>query len=114
MSKSRNTKLGLVALALTLSLPAFAGGHKEVKIEPKNCPDAVSRTIRKEAGNGRILEIEKETRKCGAVVYEAEVKKNDGVRIEVKVAPCGKLLGVEVEDEVGEKDHGKGKAHCKK
>lgn len=100
MSKSDGIRSGLLAaaLGLALAMPASAGGEREQKVAIKDCPDVVMRTIRAQAGNGRILEIEKEIKKCGKVVYEAEVKRSDGVRLDVEVASCGKLLEVEVED----------------
>lgn len=87
---------GLFALAM--AVPAGACGEREKQVSIKDCPDAVLRMIRAQAGGGRIVEIEKEIKKCGRVVYEAEVKRRDGVTLEVEVACCGKLLEVEVDD----------------
>ncbi|HPA20218.1 MAG TPA: hypothetical protein PLU30_20885 [Verrucomicrobiae bacterium] len=100
MSKAKGITAVLMALALGLvvATPAFARGAREQKVQIKDCPDAVLRTIRKQAGKGRILEIEKERKKCGRCVYEAKVARLDGVRLEVEVGCCGKLLEVEVED----------------
>jgi uncharacterized membrane protein YkoI len=87
-----------LALGLVVATPAFARGEREQKVPIKDCPDVVLRTIRAHAGGGRIVEIEKERKKCGRSVYEAKVVRLDGVRLEVEVGCCGKLLEVEVED----------------
>jgi hypothetical protein len=102
-------KVGLVAaaVALALALPAFAGEKEGKKKEIKlaDCPAAVQQTIKDNAGSGEILEIEKATKKDGTVVYEAEVKKADGKKVEVKVAGDGKLLKVEDADEDNDQDN---------
>jgi hypothetical protein len=77
---------------------APATGECETAVAIKDCPDAVQRTIRALAAGGRIVEIEKECQGRGCFVYEAEVVKPNGIRLEVEVARCGKLLEVEVED----------------
>jgi uncharacterized membrane protein YkoI len=104
-------KVGLVAatVALALALPAHAEGKKkkeEVKLA--DCPAAVQQTIKDNAGGGEILEVEKATKKDGTVVYEAEVKKADGKKVEVKVAADGKLLKVEDAEEDNDQDGDKG------
>lgn len=77
---------------------APAAGECETPVAIKDCPDAVQRTIRAQAAGGRIVEIEKECKGRGCFVYEAELIKPNGIRLEVEVARCGKLLEVEVED----------------
>jgi len=106
-------KIGLVAaaVALALALPAVAGEKegkkKEQEIKLGDCPAAVQQTIKDNAGGGEILEVEKATQKDGSVVYEAEVKKTDGKKIEVKVAADGKLLKVKDADEDDDQDNDK-------
>jgi uncharacterized membrane protein YkoI len=106
-------KIGLVAatVALALALPAVAGEKegkkKEQKINLSDCPAAVQQTIKDNAAGGEILEVEQATQKDGSVVYEAEVKKTDGKKIEVKVSADGKLLKVEDADSENEKDNDK-------
>jgi uncharacterized membrane protein YkoI len=105
-------KVGLVAatVVLALALPAIAGekeGKKKKEIKLGDCPAAVQQTIKDNAGGGEILEVEKATKKDGAVVYEAEVKKTDGKKVEVKVAADGKLLKVEDADEENDQDNNK-------
>ena len=93
-------------VAVALALPAFAGG-KEEKVKLADCPAAVQQTINDNAAGGEILEIEKETKKDGSVVYEAEVKKSDGKKIEIKVAADGKLIKVEADDDDDDDNDGK-------
>jgi uncharacterized membrane protein YkoI len=60
-------------------------------------PPAVKATILAEAKGAQVREIERENTKNG-VVYEAEWVEN-GHGVEIKVAPDGKLLGRQVEQE---------------
>ena len=97
-----------VAVGLGLALPALASGNKAEKVQLKDCPEAVQKTIKAQAGDGQILEIEKEVKKDGTVVYEAEVKQTDGKKIDVEVAADGKLLKTEQDDENDDQeDNGK-------
>ena len=75
--------------------------EEEVTLE--QCPAAVRATILREAGDGKITEIERETDKNGKVTYEAEFML-DGQEIEIEIAPDGTLLGREVEDEGDDDD----------
>ena len=61
-------KLPAVGLALALALP-LPSAADEVPLE--QVPPAVRTTIEREVGNGRIQEIERETRE-GRRVYEVE------------------------------------------
>ncbi len=93
-------KVALVAATVVLALawPAFADG-KEEKVKLEDCPAAIQKTIKDNAGDGKIVEVEKESRKDGTVVYEAEVKKSDGKTVDIKVAEDGTLIEVEDDDE---------------
>ena len=63
-----------------------------------NLPSAVRNAIKKHAGGGKIIEVEKDIKK-GNLVYEAEVIKN-GKEIDILVSDTGKYLGTdENEDE---------------
>jgi len=98
MKRLAQIKVGWVAavVALALALPAHAEGKKKKEdVKLADCPAAVQQTIKDNAGGGEILEVEKATKKDGTVVYEAEVKKADGKKVDVKVAADGKLLQVE-------------------
>ena len=94
------TKIGVFTalLAVALALPVFVYA-KEEKVSLKDCPEAVQKTIKDSAKDGRIVEVEKETKKDGTIVYEAEIKRADGKEVEVTVASDGTLLKTEVEDD---------------
>jgi uncharacterized membrane protein YkoI len=89
-------------LALGLILPALIYA-KEEKVKLADCPEAVQKTIKDKANGGTIVEVEKETKKDGTVVYEAEIKK-DGKEFDVVVAADGTLIKVEQEDDDDDKD----------
>ncbi len=95
-----------VALALAVSLPARADDDKEEKIKLQDCPASVQKTIKDYAGNNKILEIEKETKKDGTVIYEAEIEKADGTW-EIEVSADGKLLEAERDDDDDDDDDDK-------
>ena len=94
---------------LALALPALAEGKegkegkKKEEIKLTDCPAAVQKTIKDNAGSGEILEVEKCAKK-DAVVYEAEVKKADGKKVDIKVAADGKLIEMEADDEGDHQD----------
>ena len=103
-------KVGLVAgtVALALALPALAEGKegkKKEDIKLADCPAAVQQTIKDNAGGGEVVEVEKSTKKDGTVVYEAEVKKADGTKVDIEVAADGKLIEAEAEDEGDHQDN---------
>lgn len=111
MKMLNRVKIGLVAgtVVLALALPALAEGKegkegkKKEEIKLTDCPAAVQKTIKYNAGSGEILEVEKSAKK-GAVVYEAEVKKTDGSKIDIKVAADGKLIEVEAAEDGDHQD----------
>jgi len=73
----------------------------EVQVSLAEVPEAVKATILNEAAGAEIKEIEKETEN-GQVLYSAELV-GDGQEVGIEVAPDGKLLGKEVEDEDDDK-----------
>lgn len=95
-----NTKtILLVALPVALAfLISGCESEKEEKVQWSDLPAAVQETITENTHNGKIKEIEKETKtKNGKLVtvYEVEVKKSDGKEIEIKVGDDGKLIKIE-------------------
>jgi hypothetical protein len=112
MKMLNRMKVGLVAgtVVLALALPALAEGKegkegkKKEEIKLTDCPAAVQKTIKDNAGSGEILEVEKCAKK-DAVVYEAEVKKADGKKVDIKVAADGKLIEIEAADEGDHQDN---------
>ncbi len=113
----RNGWLLTTVLSAGLVIPIWSGvagaegddDENEVKVLLKDCPEAVQKTIKKEAGSGKIVEIEKE-REHGKVIYEAEVV-IDGKEYELTVGEDGTLIekeeeGAEDDDEDDEDDDG--------
>ena len=99
----------VLAAALALGLAALLGStvqadgkEKEEKVTIDQVPEAVKKTILKEANGAKITEIEKET-KGDKIVYEAEFVVG-GKEVEIEIAPDGKLLGREVEDDDDDDD----------
>ena len=73
----------------------LAGGCCTMSKTPvTKVPDAAQRTIEQYAEGGMIHELEMK-KKCGMVLYEAEVKKADGSKIEILVNEEGKLYKLE-------------------
>lgn len=108
MKMLNRMKAGLVAgtVVLALALPALAEGKegkKKEEIKLTDCPAVVQKTVKENAGGGEILEVEKSAKK-GAVVYEAEVKKADGKKIDIKVTADGKLIEIEAAEEGDHQD----------
>jgi|SRR5690348_407050 len=88
----------LLSAAMVIATSAYAG--KEEKVRWSQLPPAVQKAIMDNAGDGKVEEIEKETKtKDGKTitVYEAEVKKPSGKKIEIKVDQDGTL--VELKDD---------------
>jgi len=90
---------GLVALgvAVAFAMTAQADGGKEEKVTLDKVPAAVKETLLKEVKDGKITEIERET-KGEVVTYEADAVV-DGKKREIKVAADGKLLSNKLDDE---------------
>jgi hypothetical protein len=81
-------------IALSLAVPAFA----DEKVQWSDVPVAVQKTITENAGGGKIEEIERETETIGGKrtpIYEADVRKPDGSKIEIKVREDGKLIKID-------------------
>ncbi len=93
----------LVAAVLALAAPGVAGAREE-KISFEDCPAAVQKAINDNADGGKIVEVEKETKKDGTIVYEAEVKKSDGTEVEIEVTEDGRLIGIETDDDDDDDD----------
>jgi uncharacterized membrane protein YkoI len=97
--KALHAVIMLLGIGCT-AIPASARDEETVSLD--QVPNAVKATILREAKGGTITEIERET-KDGKTVYEAEFLL-DGAEIEIEIAPDGKLLGREVEQENDEDD----------
>jgi hypothetical protein len=76
----------------------LAGGCTTTCERPvTSVPPAAQKTIDQYAEGGTIHEREMK-KKCGMVLYEAEVKKADGSKIEILVNEEGKLYKLERKD----------------
>ena len=106
--KSAITSVCLALFLVALCAPASLADKEENehKLQLKDCPKAVQKTIKKETDGGKIIEIEKE-RHHGKFVYECEYIK-DKQRWEITVAQNGKLLKNEREDNDDEADEDDG------
>jgi hypothetical protein len=109
MNALLRTTVGLIVATALLApaWPAFSAGREE-KVKLEDCPAAVQKTIKDNAGSGKIVEVEKETKKDGTVVYEAEVKTADGKELEIVVAADGTLIKIESDDDDDDDDDDKG------
>ena len=99
------TSLLILTLTLAFSSDAFAkgrGGNRDrvrEQVKWEVVPQPVQATITEKADGGKIIGIEKETRR-GEVTYEAEVRRTNGKVFSIEVAESGKLIGVEEETSV--------------
>jgi hypothetical protein len=92
--KANTTAVAVLSIALAFAVPAFA----DEKVPWSDVPAAVQKTITENSGGGKIEEIEKETETIGGKrteIYEADVRKPDGSKIEIKVGKDGKLIAID-------------------
>lgn len=91
----------LLALAIGFVLAGVgcSDGEKEITLKFADCPVIVQKTIIANAGGVQFSDVDKETKKDGQVVYEAEGQSADGKKIEIKVASDGTLISVEHKDD---------------
>jgi len=79
----------------------FAGDEEnetKQKVEMRDLPAAVQKTIQDNLGGGTVTETAKET-KGDKTYYEAQVQKSGGEKVEIKVAEDGTLVGLGKEEE---------------
>lgn len=86
-----------VALVIPMSVALAEKQGKEEKVRFEDLPAAVQATLKQQAGDGTIQEIEKEQEQ-GQTVYEAEVLIEDKVW-EIEIAADGKLMSKELDDD---------------
>ena len=85
----------------TTTALVYAGEEKnenKQKVEMRELPAAVQKTIQDNLGGGAITETAKET-KGDKTYYEAQVQKSGGEKVEIKVAEDGTLIGLGKEEE---------------
>jgi hypothetical protein len=90
-------RIGFVALALAigLTMAAYAADDKKDEVSLTQLPEAVQKTVNDQIAGGKIDKIEKET-KCGKLQYEVRFTKADK-KMEINIAPDGKVLATEEE-----------------
>ena len=84
----------------------FAGDEEnetKQKVEIRDLPAAVQKTIQDNLGGGTVTETAKET-KGDQTYYEAQIQKTGGEKVEIKVAEDGTLIRVGKEAEEEEDD----------
>lgn len=103
----KSTTIAL-ALATGLGASALAEQHKDKdqgdqKVEMKDLPAAVQKTIQDHLAGGAVTGIDKESEN-GQTRYSADVKQPDGKKSEIKVAEDGKLIKASADDDDKEED----------
>jgi hypothetical protein len=86
---------------MTTAALVYAGDEEnenKQKVEMRDVPAAVQKTIQDNLGGGTVTEAAKET-KGDKTYYEAQIQKSGGEKIEIKVAEDGTLIGVGKEEE---------------
>jgi len=73
------------------------------KVEMRDLPAAVQKTIQDNLGGGTVTETAKET-KGDQTYYEAQIQKTGGEKVEIKVAEDGTLIGVGKEEQEEDDD----------
>lgn len=84
----------IVAMSLPLAAAEKCEKGEDVKVTVNDLPPAVAATLQQAVGSGAIQEIEKEA--DGS--YSADVIK-DGQKYEIEIAPDGKLLKNQIDEE---------------
>jgi hypothetical protein len=97
--KNKTTKIIVATAVLGITTTAtllYAGDEEnenKQKVEMRDLPAAVQKTIQDNLGGGTVTETAKES-EGGITYYAAEVQKSGGEKLEIKVAEDGKLIGV--------------------
>ncbi len=86
-----------IAVAAVAGMMLTSGCSTTCKTKVTSVPAAAQKTINQFAEGGMIHELEMK-KKCGMVLYKAEVKKADGSELEIVVNGDGKLYKLERED----------------
>ena len=82
----------------------YGADEKETPVTMDQLPAPVKATLMKEAGNGKVEEIDKETEN-GRTIYEADVML-DGKKWEIKIDQDGQLIRKALDEEKdGEDEH---------
>ncbi len=98
MMRGRNRAVLFGAVLAAIAATIGVAGAKEQKIKPSALPPAVLATVQAHAQGGEITEAELEEEN-GQQIYSVEVKTEGGGQLEMEIAPDGKFLKLEVEDD---------------
>jgi uncharacterized membrane protein YkoI len=82
--------------------PSYALFDKEAKIQWSEVPAVVQKTVNAQAKDGKVDEVEKET-KSNTAVYEVKINTKDDGILKLKVEESGKLVGLRYKNK-GEED----------
>jgi uncharacterized membrane protein YkoI len=89
-------------LGITTTAALVYAGDEEnenkQKVEMRDLPAPVQKTIQDNLGGGTVTETAKET-EGDKTYYEAQVQKSGGEKVEIKVAEDGTLIGLGKEEE---------------
>ena len=106
-------KSTILALALTVGLGASGAranekeegkNEDEQKVEMKDLTADVQKTIQDHLAGGNVTRVVKESEN-GKTLYNADVQKPSGEKVEIKVAEDGKLVGLNANDKEEENDN---------
>src|ERR1700676_2474473 len=70
----------------------------EVKVKFSELPEPVQKTLMEQADGAKIDSVDRQTKKDGTTVYEADAMIN-GKNYEILVAPDGKLIDKKLDNE---------------
>jgi hypothetical protein len=90
----------------TTTAMVYAGDEEnenKQKVEMRDLPAAVQKTIQDNLGGSTITETAKET-EGDKTYYDAQVQKSGGEKVEIKVAEDGTLIGVGKEEKDDDDD----------
>ena len=94
-------------LGITTTAALVYAGNEEnetkQKVEMRDLPTAVQKTIQDNLGGGTVTETAKET-KGDKTYYEAQVQKSGSEKVEIRVAEDGTLIGIGKEEEQEDDD----------
>jgi uncharacterized membrane protein YkoI len=99
--------MATVILGITTTATMVYAGDEEKenkqKVEMRDLPAAVQKTIQDNLGGGTVTETVKES-EGGRIYYAAEVQKSGSQKVEIKVAEDGNLIGIGKEEEEEDDD----------
>ncbi|MBL7043858.1 MAG: hypothetical protein ISR77_34825 [Pirellulaceae bacterium] len=89
-----------VLVFAVLTTTSQAGEEKEKKISVSDCPKAVQKTLKREVGKGKIVDVDVK-KVDGVTIYESEVWYGD-LEYDIVIREDGTLLSKVLESEKGD------------